>query len=173
MNDARRAEIFYKLREKHLKFLSAVLWKLCGDWELFTEAMQYALLAMWEHVEQVDGPGDQSYLYRIALSANSKAWRNRIGRDGHGPPEWLAASERPEEAFTRAELSAQVREAIAQLPVKQGQAILMRYLEQRDYSEVAERLRCSSQAARSHVCKALAALKKRFGNLQVSEVTDG
>ncbi|MFC1762879.1 RNA polymerase sigma factor [Planctomycetota bacterium] len=169
MNDARRAKIFYKVKEKYLRFLSAVLWKLSGDRELFTEAMQYALLGMWEHVDKLERPTAQSYIYRIALSANSKAWRNRVGRDGQGQPEWLAAVSNPEDSMVRAEQRAQVRQALAELPVKQSQAVVMRYLEQRDYPDVAERLGCSPTSARSHVSKAVAALREKLPQLN-SEV---
>jgi len=67
-------------------FLLSVLWKLTGDKELFTEAMQYALLGMWEHIEKLSGKKAGAYIYRIALTANSRAWRNRIGKDGQIQP---------------------------------------------------------------------------------------
>jgi hypothetical protein len=58
------------------------LWKLTGNRELFVEAMQNALLGMWQNVEKLNDKKAGAYIYRIALTANSKAWRNRIGRDG-------------------------------------------------------------------------------------------
>jgi DNA-directed RNA polymerase specialized sigma24 family protein len=38
----------------------------------------------------------------------------------------------------------------------------MRYLEQHDYEAIAEKLSCSKASARSHVSKALAALKDKL-----------
>jgi DNA-directed RNA polymerase specialized sigma24 family protein len=78
MNQKERLEIFEKLRAEHSVFLLSVLWKLTGYRELFTEAMQYTLMGMWEHIEKLNGRKAGAYIYRIALSANSKAWRNRI-----------------------------------------------------------------------------------------------
>lgn len=154
-----RIEIFDRLRAKHLPLLTAVLWKLSGDRELFAEAMQYALLGMWKHVEKLDGAAAQGYLYRIALSANSRAWRNRVGRDGQAlqSPRDLCEESPPGSDLT--ELRQVVRRAIASLPTKQGRAIVMRYLEQQDYPAIAAVLGCSEATARSHVSKAIATLR--------------
>ena len=46
MKQDERLEIFEKLRAKYSVFLLSVLWKLTGDRELFTEAMQYTLMGM-------------------------------------------------------------------------------------------------------------------------------
>jgi RNA polymerase sigma factor (sigma-70 family) len=54
---------------------------------------------------------------------------------------------------------------MAQLPAKQGRAIVMRYLEQQGYEDIARNLGCSEAGARSHVSKALAALKDKLTNL--------
>ena len=78
MNLSRRAETFEQVRAKYVGFLASVLWKLTGDRELFTEAMQYTLLGMWQNIEKLNGKKAGAYIYRIALSANSRAWRNRI-----------------------------------------------------------------------------------------------
>ena len=48
MEHSERLEIFERVRAEHSVFLISVLWKLAGDRELFTEAMQYALLGMWQ-----------------------------------------------------------------------------------------------------------------------------
>jgi RNA polymerase sigma factor (sigma-70 family) len=162
MTREERIEVFDRLRAKHLGFLTAVLWKLSGDRELFAEAMQYALLAMWRHVEKLNGDHAQSYVYRIALSSNSRAWRSRIGRDGSIPPGSRHGHEGPALGTDRTELHKAVRRAIACLPGKQGRAIVMRYLEQQEYEAIAAGLGCSEATARSHVSKAVATLRNKL-----------
>lgn len=154
-----RIEVFDRLRVKYLHLLTAVLWRLSGDREIFTEAMQYTLLSMWQHVDKLGGSNALSYVYRIALSANSRAWRNRVGRDGKAPRAWAGSRREFERQPDQAELRRSVRRAIASLPVKQGRAIVMRYLEQQDYPAIAAVLGCSEATARSHVSKAVAALR--------------
>jgi len=162
MRHAERIEVFDRLQAKYLPFLTAVLWRLAGDREIFGEAMQYTLLGMWRHVEKLEGAGAGGYLYRIALSANSRAWRNRIGRDGQMPSAPEGFFEEAGRESDRAELRRAVRRAIASLPAKQGRAIVMRYLEQQDYPAIATVLGCSEATARSHVSKAVAALRHRL-----------
>ena len=82
MKHSRRLEIFENVRAEYAGFLESVLWRLTADKELFAEALQYALLQMWRHVEKLNGKKAGAYIYRVALSAASKAWRNRVGRDG-------------------------------------------------------------------------------------------
>lgn len=162
MRRSERIELFNRVRAKYSTFLTSVLWKLTGDRELFAEAMQYALLAMWQRIEKLDDDRAGGYIYRIALSANSKAWRNRLGRDGHINAELIEAESQQEDLLSRKETSKTVRRAVAELPTQQSQAIVMRYLEEQDYETIAEKLNCSQAGARSHVSKAIAALKTRL-----------
>ena len=165
MKHCERVQIFREARGKYSGFLTSVLWKLTGDRELFAEAMQYALLAMWRHVEKLDREKAGAYIYRIALTANSKAWRNRVGRDGQLNKERFDIEKGPEESAGKSELAGKMRQAISQLPAKQGRAIVMRYLEQQNYQAIAEKLLCTEAGARSNVSKGLAALKGKLAGL--------
>ncbi len=165
MKQSERLETFEKVRTEHSVFLLSVLWKLTGDRELFTEAMQYTLMGMWQHIEKLNGKKAAAYIYRIALSANSRAWRNRIGRNGELHTSRIDIDTDPSEKLGRIELTAKVRKAISRLPDKQGRAIVMRYLEQYDYETISEKLCCTNASARSHVSKALAVLKDKLVTL--------
>jgi len=169
MNYSKQAELFRQLRTKHAGYLASVLWKLTGDRELFTEAMQYTLLGMWQHVEKLNGKKAGAYIYRIMLTANSKAWRDRIGKNGEFHRSQISVEESPEEKIGRLELVEKVRRALSRLPAKQGKAIVMRYLEQQDYGNIAAQLRCSQAGARSHVSKAIATLKGKLATLAEQE----
>ena len=162
MEHSERLEIFEKLRAQYSVFLLSVLWKLTADREIFTEAMQYALFEIWRRVEKLRGEKAGSYIYRIALTAKSKAWRNRIGRNGEIPNDVTGSTSEPDEDLGRAEMAAGVRREISRLPKKQARAIVMRYLEQQDYQTIAEKLSCTKAGARSNVSRALATLKGRL-----------
>jgi RNA polymerase sigma factor (sigma-70 family) len=166
MNYSKRAEVFRHLRNRYSGFLTSVLWKLTGDRELFVEAMQYALLGIWQNVEKLTGKKAGAYIYRIALTANSKAWRNRIGRDGQISRGQAGIEEDPAVGIGESELVGLVRRAIAQLPERQSRAIVMRYLEQQDYKEISVELGCTEAGARSNVSKAVATLKKKLAVLR-------
>jgi RNA polymerase sigma factor (sigma-70 family) len=164
MNYAKRAELFRRLRAKHINYISSVLWKLTGDRELFAEAMQYTLLGMWQNVEKLNRRKAGAYIYRIVLTANSKAWRDRIGKNGHFNHS-KGQEESPDEKLDRIELVKKIRREISRLPAKQAKAIVMRYLEQQDYENIAGQLHCTEASARSHVSKALEALKNKLAVL--------
>jgi RNA polymerase sigma-70 factor (ECF subfamily) len=165
MKYSKRLEIFERVRAEYSVFLISVLWKLTGDRELFAEAMQYTLLGMWRNVEKLNSKKAGAYIYRIALTANSKAWRNRIGKDGQISQAQAGIEKNPPERVGRSELTGLIRRAIAQLPAKQGRALVMRYLQQQSYQTIAERLSCSEVGARSNVSKALATLKVKLADL--------
>jgi RNA polymerase sigma factor (sigma-70 family) len=169
MKHSERVELFEKIRARYSMFLVSVLWKLTGDRELFTEATQYTLLGMWQHVEKLNDRKAGAYIYRIALTANSRAWRDRAGRNGEFARSRIDIGKDPSEKIGRVELAAKVRRAISQLPDRQGRAIVMRYLEQQDYQAIAGTLRCTQAGARSHVSKAIAALKDKLAVLAQRE----
>jgi RNA polymerase sigma factor (sigma-70 family) len=162
MEYSERIQVFEKVRARYSVFLLSVLWKLTGDREIFTEAMQYALLEIWRHIEKLNGKKAPRYIYRIALTANSRAWRNRIGKDGELAKNQVSVDTDFDEKAGKSECVAIVRQAIARLPFKQGRAMVMRYLEQQDYRAIAEKLCCSEAGARSHVSKAVATLKSKL-----------
>ncbi len=164
MKYAERIELFEKIRARYSVFLLSVLWKLTGDRELFTEAVQYALLGIWQYLGKLNGKKAAAYIYRIALTANSKAWRNRIGRDGQLSHNQIDLAGPADQKLDRTELAVKVRQAITQLPDKQATAVVMRYLQQQDYPAISEKLSCTEAGARSHVSKALAALKSKLAS---------
>ncbi len=166
MKYAKRVEFFRQFRTRYSGFLTSVLWKLAGDRELFVEAMQYALLGMWQNVEKLNGKKAGAYIYRIALTANSKAWRNRIGKNGQISQGQASIEEDPSELVGESELAMMVRRTIAKLPAKQSKAIVMRYLEQQNYKDISLELGCTEAGARSNVSKAVATLKKKLASLR-------
>ena len=70
-----RLEAFEAVHSRHSELLKGILWKLTGDEELFAEALQYSLLAVWKHVERLNGDRAGGYIYRIAQTAAATAWR--------------------------------------------------------------------------------------------------
>jgi RNA polymerase sigma factor (sigma-70 family) len=168
MRYSKRLVLFEQIKNENTGYLTSTLWKLTGDADIFEEAYQYALLAMWMNLEKLTGPQAGAYIYRIALSANSKAWRNRISKNGQISDVALAGRPASEEVIDAETLNL-VRKEIAKLPEQQGQAILMRYIEQSDYCAIADKLDCSEDTARSHVSKALNTLRNNIAHLNISE----
>jgi len=168
MRYSKRLELFEKLKNEYIGYLTATLWKLTGDADIFAEAIQYALLAIWMNLEKLTGPQAGAYIYRIALSANSRAWRNRIGKDGQILKPNVFKNPAAGEAVDEETLNL-VRKEITKLPEQQAQAIVMRYIDQSDYSVIAGKLDCSEDTARSHVSKAINTLRNNLAGMNISE----
>ena len=168
MRYSKRLELFEKLRVEYTGYLTSTLWKLTGDADIFSEAIQYSMLGIWMNLEKLSGPQAGAYIYRIALSANSKAWRTRIGKDGQIPTAYVIKNPTAP-CFADEETVNLVRKEIAKLPEKQAQAIVMRYISQHDYQTIAGKLNCTEDTARSHVSKAIAALRENLTHLNISE----
>ena len=162
MKYRQKMDIFGSISAKYEEFLKAVLWKLTGDRELFADALQNALLAIWRNIDKLDGKDCGGYLYRVAQTAASKAWRHRIGDNSEITVEQVGVAEDPVEKAIGDDTMCLVRQKIAELPAKQSRAIMMRYLEVKDYQRIASELQCSPESARSNVSIALTMLKRKL-----------
>ena len=164
MDQQKRQELYDDLIARYSNFLTSVLWRLSGNREIFEEAIQNAYMGIWRNVEKLENDRAGSYIYRIAMTANAAAWRHRIGRDRvRGGDDTMTPPRNEEAEIERVNtMLEQIRRAIAKLGRKQGRAIILRYFEEKPYPEIAEILGCSEAGARSHVSKALGALKAKF-----------
>ena len=98
------------------------------------------------------------------MTANTKAWRHRVGKDGQISQDQIGIEKGPREKLGESETAELIKRAISQLPARQSKAIVMRYLEQMEYTSIAKKLNCSQAGARSNVSKALATLKRKLSN---------
>jgi RNA polymerase sigma factor (sigma-70 family) len=171
MTHGQRIRHFDVIMQAHGGFLKGLLWKLTGNREAFADAWQDAMLAVWKHVGEMDGPGARSYLYRIAFSSASRTWRTRPLSSLEEDCTVAAGGKTPDQAAGDADLCEVVRRAIADLGHQQGQAVVMRYLEEKEYAHLASELGCTEVAARSHVSKALAALRQKLSGIFDKETT--
>jgi RNA polymerase sigma-70 factor (ECF subfamily) len=76
----------------------------------------------------------------------------------------------PDMQFLAGEAMDTIREAIVELPDKQRAALLMRYVQEMDYGEVAEALNCSEDSARANVYQAIKHLRVRLVDKSSQEV---
>lgn len=108
------------------------------------------------------GVGAAPWLYRIARRQLGRYYRTgRVqgrARRRLGLAERVITTadlERVEELIDFEQLGRAVARGLTELSAGERQAITLRVVEERDYSDVAARLRCSEQAARARVSRAL------------------
>lgn len=105
----------------------------------------------------------RAWLYKIATHCSYDA----LKRGARGPASAdLAASQSGdglEAGLIHAEEMSELREAIAALPDKQRTALVLRYLDELTYADIADILDCSLESARANVSHALRTLRWQRG----------
>jgi RNA polymerase sigma-70 factor (sigma-E family) len=133
-----------------------------GSQHAAEDAVQAALTRAcerWSRVRRADDP--DAYVRRMVVNAHVSAWRRsgrrelsvaevRPLRPRDAPPDDLADDVARTDAVWR---------VCAGLPRQQRAAVVLRFYEDLEYAEIAAVLGCSQVTARSHVHRALAALR--------------
>ena len=128
----------------------------CGDQRAAEDVAQETLIKLWQRKESVRDP--RAWAFRCAFNTARSTFRrkaaehralSRISRDRPAIVDPLAFVERDVD-LTR---------GLAMLPARQRQAVLLRYLADLDLSQTARVMGCSTGTVKSHVARALAALR--------------
>ena len=171
---ARDREAFGALYDKHVVRVYRHLYYMMGRGPEAEDLTAQAFLQAWEAIEryQIRGAPFVSWLLRIAHNLGVSHLRSR--KERAQLPEWLVDHNRernPEEALQQQLDGERVREAILQLRDEHRQVIMLRFVEDLEYREVAEIVGKSVAAVRVIQHRALNALRKqmqRDGQLEVA-----
>jgi RNA polymerase sigma-70 factor (ECF subfamily) len=111
------------------------------------------------------------WLYKIATNCAYAALKRGGRQDQHDVPLQdeiyhlqAAASLAPDHQVSVSERLATVRQSIAALPRKQRTAVVLRYLQELSYAEIAATLSCSEDSARANVYQGLRRLRRELGD---------
>jgi RNA polymerase sigma factor (sigma-70 family) len=123
-------------------------------------------------VARIVHPNPHAYIIRICITRSYDALRKRARRRRREIRlESLKAKMWPARSLgyiKEGDSVTAIREAIAMLPPNQGQAVLLRLMEDSPYHTIAGVLGCSEATARSHFSKGKARLVKLLGELGIS-----
>lgn len=139
-----------------------------GSQHAAEDAVQTALTSAyerWPRIQRADDP--DAYVRRMVVNAHVSWWR-RFGRRESAVPEVRSLSVAPDPA-TRVAAGDAVWRACAGLGRTQRAAIVLRFFEDLEYAEIARILGCAEATARSHVHRALAAMRTE---LEAEEARD-
>jgi RNA polymerase sigma-70 factor (sigma-E family) len=125
------------------------------------DAVQDAMVAVyprWRRVVARGGP--DAYVRRIIVNRRISWWR-RVGRRETviEPPDRAAAS--ASDGLGDAVVADRL---LRSLPVSQRAAVVLRYLDDLSFAEIADILGCPESTARSHVRRALRRLRDQLGD---------
>jgi len=152
----------------------ATVARVVGDPDDAEDAFQEALVTVWRKLPRIDRHANpQAYILRICLSRAYDVLRKRERRRKH---EIVADSEVQDFLSEKAAPNTQpgiegrtIRSALATLPARQAQAVVLRLLEGEDYEGIARILDCSETTARSHVSKGRTRLRAKLEAMGVGK----
>jgi len=153
--------------------MRGIVARIVRDPEDAADVFQEVLALIWAKLERIDRhPNPHAYIFRICITRSYDALRKRARRrrreirlESIHAKMWPARSLGYIEEGDRVTA---IREAIAMLPPNQGQAVLLRIIEDFPYHMIAGVLGCSEATARSHFSKGKARLIKILGELGIS-----
>jgi RNA polymerase sigma factor (sigma-70 family) len=155
---------FEELMRRHEGEILRFLYRLTGDREDALDLFQETWLRAYRAYPVVDPDGNlRAWIFSIAANLHrnhrrGQARRNRAAsvlRDGRPQTSQAAGASQPGAGLMLADL----RRAMAKLPRKQREALVMRKFAGLEYGEIAAQLGCSDESARANVSQALRKLK--------------
>ena len=171
---AKSDDLYERLIRPIEKRMIGIVARIVRDPEEAADVFQEVLALIWTKLERIERhPNPHAYIMRICITRSYDALRKRARRrrretrlEGIQAKMWPARSL----GYLKEEGDrvAVIREAIAMLPPNQGQAVLLRLLEDSPYHTIAGVLGCSEATARSHFSKGKARLVKLLGELGIS-----
>jgi RNA polymerase sigma-70 factor (sigma-E family) len=127
-----------------------------GDGDLAEDLAQETLARVcrdWRKVSNLDSPG--AWAHRVALNLARSHYRHRSVARRHGSR--LGAATRFDDPDTATVVA--VRNAVAQLPVRQRTALVLRYFADLSVAETAEAMRCPHGTVKTLTRDAILALR--------------
>jgi len=123
---------------------------------------QDCFLQAWGHIGQLRDPKAlNGWLYRIAVNLSRRYWRGHKGRDTAN----LEGTDVPDDAdsgrIENLEQLGQLRNAVAGLPIKLKQAVILHYTQQLTIAEAAEAAGIRQGTFKSRLSRALKALRNQ------------
>jgi RNA polymerase sigma-70 factor (ECF subfamily) len=162
------AEFYEQYAERVLIFMTRRVFDVELAFDLTSETFALAL----ERSEQFRGSTaeeEQGWLFAIARNLLGEYMRRgKVEREAarrlsaEPPPISTSTTEMIERAAGLADLRAQLREALDELPADQRQAVQLRVVDELSYSEVAARAETSEQVVRARVSRGLRTLGQRL-----------
>lgn len=156
-------EAFGALVEQYRDNVYRLAYRMCGNAYDADEAAQEAFVAAWRALPNFRGDAKFStWLYRLTTNAAIDVMRREKRHQTVGDGEMVDLADdadSPQERVERTEQQEAVQKALATLSEEYREVLLLRYMEELDYAEIAEVLQLPSGTVKSRINRAKAALK--------------
>jgi RNA polymerase sigma-70 factor (sigma-E family) len=148
--------------------LLRVAWMLTGDSQLAEDLLQTALARTWPHWSKIGAAGGDAYVRRVMVRTQGSWWRRRW-RDEQPVADFGLVAPVTSAEIDAADDRTVLRAALAGLPLRQRQAVVLRYYEDLSELQVAALMACSVGTVKSQAAKGLAKLRAALAPAEVGE----
>ena len=156
-------DAFGELVEQYRDNVYRLAYRMCGNAYDADESAQEAFVAAWRASPNFRGDAKFStWLYRLTTNAAIDVMRREKRHQTVGDGEMMELADdadSPQETVERTEQQETVQKALATLSEEYREVLLLRYMEELDYAEIAEVLQLPSGTVKSRINRAKAALK--------------
>ena len=156
-------DAFGELVEQYRDNVYRLAYRMCGNAYDADEAAQEAFVAAWRALPNFRGDAKFStWLYRLTTNAAIDVMRREKHHQTVGDGEMVDLADdadSPQETVERTEQQEAVQKALDTLSEEYREVLLLRYMEELDYAEIAEVLQLPSGTVKSRINRAKAALK--------------
>lgn len=156
---------FREFVEARSPALLRTAWMLTGDAALAEDLLQTALARTWPHWSRVaDGGYPDAYVRKTMLRLNA-SWRSRLWHRERptADPGPSPTEVHPDDEHAQADDRALLLTALAALPLRQRQVIVLRFFDDLSVESVADLLGISTGTVKSQTAKGLTKLRVSVG----------
>lgn len=142
------------------------VWRITRNPEDAEDAFQDALMTIWKQFEKVSRhPNQHALILKICANSAYDILRKKSRRgkreELHAHSlEYQDSQRSADELLSNKETRIEIFQAISQLSRNQAVTVLMRFVQELPYSDIARVLGCSEATARKHVARARTRLSK-------------
>jgi len=140
---------------------------LTGDAALGEDLLQAALVRVWPHWSRIAADQPEAYVRRTMTNLQASWWRRKWR--GEVPTERLPEMATPDGNPSDRGDAGPLLAALAALPLRQRQVVVLRFVEDRSVAEVAAVLGLSEGTVKSHSARALARLRALLATAQEAQ----
>lgn len=164
----REPEGFREFVQVRSPSLLRTAWMLTGDAASAEDLLQTALARTWPHWSRVSQGHPEAYVRQVMVRTNA-SWRARFWTRERPTDLASASVGMPTDRYADPDPSGPVTErvvlaeALAQLPLRQRQAVVLRYFDDLSVREVAEIMHCTDGTVKSQSAKGLTRLRQLIG----------
>src|ERR1043165_8880155 len=154
-------DAFAEIVQRHTGMVFGVCRRLCGNAADADEVVQDCFLQLAKHAGRISS-SLPAWLPTVAMHAASRANRRR-GARRQEPLDAESVVMDPADTGAWQDLIPHIDAALAQLPIEQREAVMLRYLENRSQADIALLLHISQPTVSRRLEEGIAALRRRLG----------